>query len=128
MAAFAKTRPSVNDRPAAKARPIAPPPEREGYEIDYGGRLQRVSYTAGSPLPKGRAELESWWKRPATEARLGLLVFGGGMIWATKVQVIQTVQFANLFQLLMKPGPLETAAIGLLMWLHAKWRRAVRVR
>jgi hypothetical protein len=128
MGAFANTRPSGKARQAVKARPIASPQEREGYEVDYSGRNQRVVYSAGAPLPTGRVTLESWWKRPPTEARLGLLTFGGGMIWATKVQVIQTVQFANLFQMLMKPGPLETAAIGLLIWLHAKWRSAVRVR
>jgi hypothetical protein len=109
----------------AKTRPIAPPPERDGYEINYGASRQRVAYSAGGPLFAAHVEVEAWWKRPTTEARLGLITFGGGLVWASRVQ---TIDVANLFRLLMTPGPLEFSAIGLLLWLHAKWRRAVRVK
>lgn len=104
--------------------PIAPPREREGYEVDYGAPRHRVSYnlvSCGGPS----IEIEPWWKRPATEAQLGLLMFGGGAIWAAKVE---TVRLANIFQLLTTTGPVEIAAIGLLVWLHAKWRKSIRVK
>jgi hypothetical protein len=111
---------------SAKPRPIPPPREREGYEVDYGQARHRVGKDAVYNGPRSSGiELEPWWKRPATEARVGLLTFGGGAIWATKVQ---TIQITNIFHLLMTPGPLELSAVGLLIWLHAKWRNAVRVR
>src|SRR5437879_1595570 len=112
---------------ATKPRPIFPPREREGYEVNYGPGRHRVGYNVGYDGAHGTKgiEFERSWKRPATEARLGLLVFGGGAIWATKVQ---TIEIANIFHLLMTPGPLELSAIGLLVWLHAKWRSSVRVR
>jgi hypothetical protein len=26
-----------------------------------------------------------------------------------------------------QPGPLEICALGILMWLHAKWRRSLKI-
>jgi hypothetical protein len=94
--------------------------------VEYGSARHRVGYNAVDGPRGGRSiDFEPWWKRPATEARLGLLTFGGGAIWATKVQ---TIDIFNNFHLLMTPGPLELSGIGLLIWLHAKWRRSVRLR
>jgi hypothetical protein len=95
--------------------------------VDYGPARHRVGYNVVYDGSQGTrsVEFEPWWKRPATEARVGLLTFGGGAIWATKVE---TIQISNVFHLLMTPGPLELSAIGLLIWLHAKWRRSVRLR
>jgi hypothetical protein len=107
-----------------KPVPISPPRRREGYEIDYGPTRQHSAYGT-APLPGTRVQVESWWKRPATEARLGLITFGGGAIWAAKVQ---TIDMSNIFRLLMTRGPVEIAGFGLLIWLHAKWRGATRVR
>jgi hypothetical protein len=110
-----------------KSRPVPPAREREGYDVDYGPARHRVGYNVvyDGPLAAKGVEIEPWWKRPATEARLGLITFGGGAIWAARVQ---TIQIANIFHLLLTPGPLEISAIGLLIWLHAKWRRSVRIR
>lgn|SRR5512146_3103200 len=110
-----------------KPHPIPPAREREGYEVDYGSARHRVGYNVvydGPRATKG-VEFESWWKRPVTEARLGLITFGGGLIWSTKVE---TVQISNIIHLLVTPGPLELSAIGVLIWLHAKWRKSVRLR
>jgi hypothetical protein len=109
----------------ARTRPIAPAQEREGYEIAYGATRHRVAYNAAGPLIAGCVEVEAWWKRPATEARLGQIAFAGGLIWATTAQ---TIEISNVFHLLTSPGPLEISGAGLLLWLHAKWRRAVRVK
>ena len=100
------------------------PRERMGYEVNYGSGRDRGVATV-DPRSVRRVEWEPWWRRVRTEERLGLITFGGGLIWATKVQ---TIQIANIFHLLLTPGPLEISAIGALIWLHAKWRRSVRLR
>jgi len=95
--------------------------------VNYGSNPQRVGYTVVYERAHGtmRIEFEPWWKRPTTEARLGLITFGGGLIWATKVE---TAQFSNVLHLLQTRGPLDLSAIGLLIWLHAKWRKSVRLK
>ncbi len=62
----------------------------------------------------------------ATETRLGSLVAAGGIIWAAHVS---TAGFHNLYTLLPLPaGPLEVIGIGVLIWLHSKWRGSVRLK
>ena len=59
------------------------------------------------------------------EESLGSLIAGGGIIWSVQEA---TKGLAELWQLrLLRPGPLEVCAIGILVWLHAKWRRSVNV-
>jgi len=59
-----------------------------------------------------------------TEERLGSLIAAGGTIWATYVA---TVDYSSLWQLkIMPPGPIELCALGILAWLHAKWRRSAK--
>jgi hypothetical protein len=59
------------------------------------------------------------------EERLGSLIAAGGTIWAVYVA---TVDYANLWQMqIMRPGPVEIGALGILIWLHAKWRRSTKV-
>jgi hypothetical protein len=58
------------------------------------------------------------------EERIASLIAAAGIIW--------TVQFATSSDvparmLLFPAGPLETCGIGFLLWLHAKWRRSVKV-
>jgi hypothetical protein len=108
-----------------KTRPIPPAREREGYEVDYGAARHRGGHGASYGGTSRGVEVEAWWRRPATEAQLGLITFGGGAIWATRVE---TIQISNIIHLLVTPGPLELSAIGLLVWLHAKWRKSVRIR
>ena len=110
-----------------KARSPVAPRERVGYEVDYGAPRHRVGYAVDTASPRAvrHVELEPWWRRVTTEERLGLLIFGGGAIWAAKVE---TIQISNFLHLLLTPGPLELSATGVLIWLHAKWRRSVRVK
>ena len=95
-------------------RPI-PLPDREkvGYNVNYV-----------APRAVKSVERISFWGRIRTEERIGSLTFWGGVCWAVQ---IATKDIATLFRLLLAPGPLEVCAIGLLIWLHAKWRRSVRV-
>lgn len=58
------------------------------------------------------------------EERFGSLIAAGGTIWMVYVA---TVDYSNLLHLrIMPPGPLEVCAIGVLAWLHAKWRRSLK--
>lgn len=112
--------------PVSNKIPV-PPRERIGYEIDYGAPRERVGYSVNyaAPTSAKHIERESFWRQPRNESRLGLLMFGGGLIWAVKVE---TIDISNFFRLLLTPGPLEICAIGLLVWLHAKWRRSIRLK
>jgi hypothetical protein len=63
--------------------------------------------------------------RIRNEERLGSLLAAGGVVWAARVatQGLSTVWKFSVTQ----PGPLEVAALGILVWLHAKWRRSIKV-
>lgn len=90
-------------------------PERErlGYNVNYA-----------APRAAKSIEVTPLWRRIRTEERIGSLTFWGGVAWAVQ---IATKDIANFMRLLLTPGPLEVCGIGLLVWLHAKWRRSVRI-
>jgi hypothetical protein len=69
-------------------------------------------------------EHKSWSRRIKTEERIGSLIASGGLIWCTQVL---TNDIHNTNALMMTPGPLEVCAIGILIWLHGKWRRSVQI-
>jgi hypothetical protein len=86
--------------------------EREGYR----GRHGAVPAKSRSEAPLIRIK---------TEERLGSLVSAAGVIWAVNEA---TKGLDELWKLtILPPGPLEVCAIGILIWLHAKWRRSVKV-
>jgi len=63
--------------------------------------------------------------RIQTEERLGSLIAAGGLIWAVRVA---TQDLASIWQLTVAPpGPLEICGVGVLVWLHAKWRRSINL-
>jgi len=58
------------------------------------------------------------------EERLGSLLAAAGTIWMVYVA---TVDYNNLWRMqIMPPGPLEVCVLGVLAWLHAKWRRSIK--
>jgi hypothetical protein len=60
----------------------------------------------------------------ATEERLGSLIAAGGTIWGAYAA---TVHFAGVLSFELVPaGPIEVCALGILIWLHAKWRRSTK--
>jgi len=60
------------------------------------------------------------------EERVASLIAAAGAIWAVYVA---TVDYTNLWRVqIMPPGPVEVCALGVLAWLHAKWRRSNQVR
>jgi len=61
------------------------------------------------------------------EVRIGSLIAAAGLIWAAKIVTdnftgIDAFSFARLPR-----GPLELCAIGILIWLHAQWRKSVHL-
>ena len=62
------------------------------------------------------------------EVRIGSLIAASGIIWAAKIATanftgVDAFSFARLPR-----GPLEVCAVGILIWLHAIWRRSVALR
>jgi hypothetical protein len=57
------------------------------------------------------------------EERIAGLIAAAGVIWAVRV-VATSMLPAYATELTV--GPLETCAIGILVWLHAKWRRSYK--
>lgn len=93
---------------------------REGYQ------QKPVGYAAGAPAAKSAATIaaEKTLASILLEERLGSLVAGGGIVW---IVYVATHDYTNLWRLQFSPpGPLETAALGILIWLHAKWRRSMK--
>jgi len=61
----------------------------------------------------------------STEVRLASLITAGGMIWGAYAA---TVHFTGVVSMdLIPPGPIEVCALGILIWLHAKWRHSTKV-
>jgi hypothetical protein len=61
----------------------------------------------------------------STEERLGSLIAAGGVIWGV---YIATQNFVGVWSFdLVRQGPMEVAALGILVWLHAKWRRSTQI-
>lgn len=53
------------------------------------------------------------------------MISAAGVIWAVQ---LGTVHYSGMEFLSLPVGPLEISAIGILVWLHAKWRRSVILR
>ena len=61
----------------------------------------------------------------STEERFGCLIAAGGLIWGAYAA---TVNFTGVLSFELVPaGPIEVCALGILIWLHAKWRRSTKV-
>lgn len=93
------------------------PQEREGYHeqppVAYAPVRLDASVGPGATVIR-RAE------------QIGSLVAGGGIIWTAYAVTHHLPQITRLA--LFPPGPLEVLGIGVLVWLIAKWCRAVASR
>ena len=77
------------------------------------------------PKPAGKANERQFFLRIRTEELFGSLLAAAGTIWAT---YIATKDYTSLLHMqIMPPGPVEVCALGILVWLHAKWRRSMKV-
>lgn len=67
--------------------------------------------------------MKPWW-----ESKFGALICGGGMAWAAHVATLNATDVnQSISNILAQRGPMELAALGMLMWLHAKWRKSYAV-
>ena len=65
---------------------------------------------------------------PRTEANLGSIVASVGIAWAVYHGTYVAHDIVQGFTAVyLKSGPLEVTAIGILVWIHGKWRSATRV-
>src|SRR5438067_12844494 len=92
------------------------PHERIGYEQ----KRPAVAYAAaGNTTVIQKTRFHRAW----VEERVGSLIGAAGLLWAA--QVVSRIGY-RADALLRTPGPIEVAAIGILIWLHAKWLRSTR--
>lgn len=94
---------------------------REGYVDNRSKFIPVVEIPKTAKKKKEQGSLLS----VRAEERLGSLLAAGGTAWLV---YIATTDFNNMWQMrIMPPGPIEICAVGILMWLHAKWRRSIKV-
>jgi hypothetical protein len=93
---------------------------REGY-LDLPQKPVYAAVAKPAQKRKGQEPLLTI----STEVRLASLIAAGGMIWGAYAA---TVHFTGVVSLdLIPPGPIEVSALGILIWLHAKWRHSTKV-
>jgi len=97
--------------------------------IDWNKRRDGyvASPTAYVPVakPAAKASGKGYFLSIAAEERFGSLIAAGGTIWAAYVA---TVDYAGLWRMrIMPPGPVEVCILGVLAWVHAKWRRSTKI-
>jgi len=93
---------------------------RDGY-INTPAKFVPVIPVAKPSRKAGQSNLLSI----RTEERLASLIAAGGVVWAVYVA---TTDLNNLLRLqIMPPGPVEVCCLGILAWIHAKWRRSMKV-
>ena|SRR5205807_1048949 len=95
--------------------------------IDWDSRRQGYDNlpTRQAPVHKPAAPRRRGLFSILAEERIGCLVAAAGTVWAVYVA---TVDYNSLWRMeIMPPGPVEVCALGILAWLHAKWRRSARV-
>jgi hypothetical protein len=93
---------------------------REGY-LD----LPQKPVYAPVAKPAQKSKGQEPFLSISTEVRLGSLITAGGMIWGTYAATLHfsgTLNFESI-----PPGPMEVCGLGILVWLHAKWRRSTKV-
>jgi len=91
---------------------------REGY-------VSSRTTPSYAPAPKSavKPKAERHLLSIRAEERFGSLVAAAGTIWAVYVA---TYDYAGLWRFqIAPPGPIEVCGLGVLAWLHAKWRRSV---
>ncbi len=91
------------------------PSEREGYADNLRPAYATPRFT---PSPRRR-------NSPRTEERIASFIAGVGLCWAAWAVTnnVGAVAHAGVWP----PGPLELCAMGVLVWMHAKWRRFAKM-
>ena len=97
-----------------------------GWDAGREGYVDLPKAPIYAPVPKVgvKPKGESYLLSIRGEERFGSLLAAAGMIWAAYVA---SVDYTILLTLrIMPPGPIEVCGLGILAWLHAKWRRSLK--
>lgn len=95
---------------------------REGYIQSQSKFVPVVAIPKAGKLSPEQRILQSI----RMEERFASLIAAGGAIWTVYAA---TQDYANLWRVqIAPPGPIEVCALGILAWLHAKYRRSTRPR
>jgi hypothetical protein len=106
--------------------PPKPPPSdyidwdarREGYVESPNKFVPVVAIPKNAKKDPAQSKLDSI----RSEELWASLIAAAGTIWAVYVA---TTDYESLWRMqIMPPGPVEVCALGILAWLHAKWRRS----
>jgi len=97
------------------------PAEREGYSD-----TPRAAYVAVAPSTPATPERRGLSIR--AESRIGILIMLPGIIWFIYNTLTQPGYLMIASVILPPTGPVGVTGIGILVWLHAKWRHSIRVR
>ncbi len=106
---------------------MAKPYHSDYIDLDQGreGYIHSPNTYTAIQKPAKKAASQRHLLSIRAEERLGSLIAAGGTIWATYVA---TMDYASLWRMqIMPPGPVEVCTLGILTWLHAKWRRSLKV-
>jgi len=91
---------------------------------------EREGYHEPTPVAYAPMRLDSSLRKESVLVRraeqLGSLVAGGGIIWTAYAFTHHSAEIMRFA--LFPPGPLEVLGVGVLIWLVAKWCRAVSAR
>ncbi len=91
---------------------------REGYVQSPNKFIPVVAIPKNAKQDPAQKRLQSI----RSEELWASLIAAAGTIWAVYVA---TTDYDNLWKMqIMPPGPVEVCALGILAWLHAKWRRS----
>src|SRR5260370_21308385 len=97
-----------------------------GWEKGRDGYVDSPTAYVPNTKPVVKASGGHYFLSVAAEERVGSMIAAGGMIWAAYVA---TTDYAGLWRMqIMPPGPVEVCILGVLAWLHAKWRRSTKIR
>jgi hypothetical protein len=108
---------------------VAKSDKRDFIDWDAGreGYVQNPSAArvyAPCAKPTGNRSAQNATASIRREERLGSLIAAAGVIWGVYVA---THDYASLWIFdISRPGPLEVCALGILAWLHAKWRSSLK--
>ena len=96
---------------------------REGYISTASAAKVYPAYSHSKPGGKPAAAQTGLFSIRAEE-RFGSLIGAAGIIWGV---YLATQNYVGLWHFdITSPGPLEVCALGILAWLHAKWRRSLK--
>jgi hypothetical protein len=72
---------------------------------------------------------------PFWQSRIGSLICGAGIAWAVYIatdgleysEYLDVILSRGFIKVVMSPGPIEVLGLGVIIWLHAKWRSSVDI-